>query len=154
MTPAGPDRPRLDDGNSMSGSPFWDADAGYERVALEDLAVELQVGIDQWERLPGKTQRLLVTVEMFRHRDAFAGSSIADCLDYDRVYRHLAAHWTPARAHVDLLEQLLEELVTLCFEDARVEACRVAIRKPAVYAGRAVPTVEVYRLRPAAPTGA
>jgi 7,8-dihydroneopterin aldolase/epimerase/oxygenase len=139
----------------MGRSPsFWDATASYERVVLEDLAVELQVGIDQRERVPGRAQRLLLTIEMFRHRDAFAGSSIADCLDYDRIYRHIAAHWIPARAHVDLLEQLLEELVTLCFEDARVEACRVAIKKPEAYDGRAVPVVEVYRLRPAAPTGA
>ena len=139
----------------MSGCPpFWDAGASYERVALEDLVVELQVGIDRRERVPGKAQRLLVGVEMFRHRDAFSGSSVADCLDYDRVYRHIAAHWSPARAHVDLLEQLLEELVALCFADARVEACRVAIRKPEVYDGRAVPVVEVYRLRPAAPIGA
>jgi len=134
--------------------PLWDAQASYERVALEDLAVELQVGINQWERVPGRAQRLLVTVEMFRHRDAFSGSSVADCIDYDRVYSHIAAHWRPARAHVDLLEQLLEELVALCLEDARVEACRVAIRKPEVYEGRAVPLVEVYRFRPAAPTGA
>jgi len=132
----------------MPGSaPFWDAHASYERVALEDLAVELAVGIDPWERAPGKTQRLLVTVEMFRHRSAFTGSQIADCLDYDRVHRHVAARWTPARAHSDLLEPLLEELVAVCFEDARVEACRVAIRKPHVYNGRAVPVVEVYRRR-------
>jgi 7,8-dihydroneopterin aldolase/epimerase/oxygenase len=132
--------------------PLWDANASYERVALEDLTVALQVGINQSER--GKAQRLVVTVEMFRHRDAFRGSSVADCVDYDRVYGHIAGHWTPARAHVDLLEQLLEELVAVCFKDARVEACRIALRKPDVYGGRAVPVVEVYRLRPAAPTGA
>jgi len=93
-------------------------------------------------------------VEMFRHRDAFTGSGVADCIDYDRVYGHITGRWTPARAHVDLLEQLLEELVAVCFEDARVEACRVALRKPDVYDGRAIPVVEVYRLRPAVPTGA
>jgi dihydroneopterin aldolase len=132
----------------MSGfTSLWDANASHERVALEDLTVELQVGVNQWERAPGKAQRLLVTVEMFRHRDAFTGSSVADCINYDRVYRHIAARWTPARAHIDLLEPLLEELVAVCFEDARVEACRVAIRKPHVYNGYAVPTVEVYRLR-------
>ena len=53
----------------MSGSTsLWDANASHERVALEDLTVELQVGVNQWERAPGKAQRLLVTVEMFRHR--------------------------------------------------------------------------------------
>ena len=132
----------------MSGAaPLWDGHASYERVALEDLAVELRVGVSDWERTPGKAQRLLVTVETFRHRGAFAGSSLTDCIDYGRVYRHVIERWTPARAHVDLLEQLLEELVAVCFEDARVEACRVAIRKPHVYNARAVPLVEVYRLR-------
>jgi 7,8-dihydroneopterin aldolase/epimerase/oxygenase len=126
---------------------LWDGHASYERVALEDLSVELQVGVNPWERATGKAQRLLVTVEMFRHRGASTGNSVADCIDYDRVYRHIAACWTPARAHIDLLEPLLEELVVVCFEDARVEACRVAIRKPHVYNGYAVPLVEVYRLR-------
>jgi dihydroneopterin aldolase len=83
--------------------PFWGADASYERVALEDLTVELQVGVNQWERAPGKAQRLLVTVEMFRHRGAFTGSGVADCINYDRVYGHITARWTPARAHIDLL---------------------------------------------------
>ena len=126
---------------------LWDAAASYERVALEDLAVELQVGVGDWERMPGKTQQLLITAEMFRHRGAFTGGSLADCIDYGRVYRHVIERWTPARAHVDLLESLVEELVAVCFEDARVEACRIAIRKPHVYNGRAVPVVEVYRLR-------
>ena len=130
-----------------SATPLWDAHASYERVALEDFTVELQVGVDEWERAPGKAQRLLVTVEMFRHRGAFSGTGIADCIDYDRVYGYIAARWTPARAHIDLLEPLLEELVAVCLEDTRVEACRVAIRKPHVYNGRAVPVVEVYRLR-------
>ena len=132
----------------MSGAaPLWDVHASYERVALEDFAVELQVGVGDWERTPGKAQRLLVTVEMFRHRRAFTGASLADSIDYDRVYGHVAQRWTPTRAHVDLLETLLEELVTVCFEDTRVEACRIAIRKLHVYNGRAVPVVEVYRLR-------
>ena len=132
----------------MSGAaPLWDAGASYERVALEDVAVELQVGVADWERTPGKAQRLLLTVEMFRHRGAFTGGGLAACLDYGRVYRYVREHWTPARAHVDLLEELLEELVAVCFEDPRVEACRIAIRKPHVYDGRAVPLVEVYRLR-------
>lgn len=142
----------------MSGTAaLWDAHASYERVAIEDLAVELQVGVGDWERTPGKAQRLLITVEMFRHRGAFAGGRLVDCIDYGRVYRRVIERWTPARAHVDLLEQLLEELVAVCFEDARVEACRIAIRKPHVYNGRAVPLVEVYRLRSdfsSAPPGA
>ena len=47
----------------MSGAAApWDVQASYERVALEDLAVELPVGVSDWERTPGKAQRLQVTV--------------------------------------------------------------------------------------------
>jgi dihydroneopterin aldolase len=132
----------------MSGATgLWDPGASYERVALEDLAVELQVGVNDWEQTPGKAQRLLISVEVFRHRGEFTGSSLADCIDYGRIYRYVIERWTPTRAHVDLLESLVEELVAVCFEDARIEACRIGIRKPHVYNGRAVPLVEVYRLR-------
>jgi 7,8-dihydroneopterin aldolase/epimerase/oxygenase len=116
-------------------------------VALEDVALEMPVGLKDWERTPGKAQRLLVSVELFRHRGALPDPRLADCLDYGRLARHLLGTWTPARAHTDLLETLIEELVALCLDDPRVEACRVTIRKPHVYNGRAVPLVEVYRTR-------
>jgi 7,8-dihydroneopterin aldolase/epimerase/oxygenase len=128
-------------------TPLWDPAQSYERVALEDVAVEIPVGLKDWERVPGKSQRLLVTVELFRHRGALSEPTLAECLDYGRLARHLLETWTPARPHTPLLESLIEELVDLCLADPRVEACRVAIRKPHVYNGRAVPLVEVYRLR-------
>jgi 7,8-dihydroneopterin aldolase/epimerase/oxygenase len=128
-------------------SPLWDAARSYERVALEDVALEMPVGLKDWERTPGKAQRLLVSVELFRHRGALEAPTLAECLDYGRLARHLLGTWTPARAHTDLLESLIEELVALCLDDPRVEACRVTIRKPHVYNGRAVPLVEVYRTR-------
>lgn len=128
-------------------TPLWDAERSYERVALEDVAVEVPIGLKDWERVPGKAQRLLVSVELFRHRGRLAAASLDQCLDYGRLAQHLLGSWTPARAHTDLLETLIEELVTLCLDDPRVEACRVAIRKPHVYNGRAVPLVEVYRRR-------
>jgi 7,8-dihydroneopterin aldolase/epimerase/oxygenase len=128
-------------------SPLWDPERSYERVALEDVVVEVPVGLKDWEKVPGKAQRLLVTVELFRHRGALGAPTLAECLDYGRVARHLLGTWTPDRPHTELLETLIEELVSLCLADPRVEACRVAIRKPHVYNGRAVPLVEVYRLR-------
>jgi 7,8-dihydroneopterin aldolase/epimerase/oxygenase len=128
-------------------SPLWDPERSYERVALEDITVEIPVGLKDWETLPGKAQRLLVSVELFRHRGALRSASLAECLDYGRVARHVLEGWTPARAHTGLLETLIEELVEVCLADPRVEACRVAIRKPHVYNGRAVPVVEVYRRR-------
>ena len=73
-----------------------------------------------------------------------------DCLDYDRVYHHLTSVW-PAREHVELLERLAEELIQVCLDDARVEACRVVIRKLEVYPGTAMPEISVWRGRE--PTG-
>ena len=120
-----------------SATPLWDPQASYERVALEDLTVELQVGINQWERTPGKAQR-----RWSRSRcSAIAARSPARAsptASTTTACTAISPPLDPARAHIDLLEPLLEELVAVCFEDARVEACRVAIRKPHVYNGHAV----------------
>jgi dihydroneopterin aldolase len=131
---------------SAAGS-LWDPSRSYERVALEDVAVEIPVGIHAEELVPGASQRVLVTLELFRHRGRLTSNSVDACLDYAPLAAHLLTSWTPARRHTGLLEALAEELVELGLGDPRVEACRVVIRKPDIYDGRATPTVEVYRVR-------
>lgn len=124
---------------------MWDPARGYQCVALRDVALEVRLGAYAAER--EAPQPVLVDVELYRRHGAFArGGRLEDCLDYDRVFRHLTEEW-PRRPHTDLLERLAEDLVRFCLEDRRVEACRVVVRKPAIYAGRAVPAVEIYRLR-------
>lgn len=118
-----------------------------QTVSLSDIEVEAEVGIADWERTPGKSQRLIVDVEMAAELDGFKGTSIGDCFDYDRIYRYVTGDWC-RQPHTDLLETLAESLVQFCLEDQRVEACRVRIRKPHVYNGRAVPVVEFVRFRP------
>ncbi len=118
---------------------LWDANANYVRVVLKDVQAEAQIGLHPWERHPERPARLLVNVEMFAHGAAF--------LDYDPVRQAIRA-W-PARPHTDLLETLAEELVTVCFADARVEACRVSVAKPDVFNEAGAAGVEFYRLRPA-----
>jgi dihydroneopterin aldolase len=56
------------------------------------------------------------------------------------------------RPHTLLLETLLEELVSICLIDAKVEACRVSIVQPDIFNAAAAAGVEVYRVR--APGGA
>ena len=92
-------------------------------------------------------QLLSVDVELYRRQERFTGTSLADCLDYDRLYYHITKQW-PAREHVELLERLADELAEYCLVDARVEACRVIIRKMEVYPGSATPEITVYRVRP------
>ena len=113
-------------------------------MALRDVALEVRIGAHAAER--EAPQPVLVDVELYRHHGPFAEGRLADCLNYDRVFRHLVDEW-PRRPHTDLLERLAEDLVGFCLEDERVEACRVIVRKPAIYAGRAMPAIEVYRLR-------
>ncbi len=128
------------------GGPLWDPQASYQRILLNAIEVDIRVGVSQAEKVGGRTQPIVVNVEMFRHARSHAGETMDQVIDYDRVHRVVAEEW-PRRDHTELLETLLEELVALCFEDARVEACRVSIQKPTIYADTAASGVEVYRLR-------
>ena len=124
----------------------WNLAVSHHCLALRDVRVPVRLGIRADERTA--PQQVSVDVELCRRQGPFAGGSIADCLDYDRVFQHLTMAW-PRRPHTDLLEQLAEDLVRFCLEDARVEACRVVIRKPEAYGGRAFPEIAVFRCRAA-----
>jgi dihydroneopterin aldolase len=122
----------------------WDARRSYHCLALRDIELQVRVGVYAAEK--AAAQPIRVDVELYRHAGRFTGTRLADCLDYDRIHRWLVETW-PGRPHVELLETLAEELAGKCLEDARVEACRVLIHKPAAYAGRGFPEIEVYRRR-------
>lgn len=128
----------------MGSRVIWDRSRSYERVALSELTLALRVGVFAAEEVAAQPVR--VTVELYRHRGTRAVTGLAECLDYDRVYRYLTEDW-PARPHVPLLETWAEDLVRFCLQDERVEACRVRLCKPAIYGERALPEVELYRLR-------
>jgi dihydroneopterin aldolase len=124
---------------------MWDADRSFERVALRDVAIMVRIGAFEEER--AAPQRIIVDLELFRHRGRFPErGGLDDALNYHRIFRFLT-ETLPEHRHVDLLEQLAETVVAFCLEDARVEACRVRLRKPAVYGGRALPQLDIYRRR-------
>jgi dihydroneopterin aldolase len=123
---------------------MWRRDAGWECVALRGVTVRVRVGLHAFER--ERPQRVAVDVELYRRHDGGRRADLATCLDYDRLRRYLVEEW-PARPHTDLLEDLAEDLVAFCLGDPRVEACRVTVRKPDIYAGQGVPEVQLYRLR-------
>ena len=123
---------------------LWDASRGYTRTVLRDVQTEAAVGLHPWERHPERPTRLIVNVEMFAH----AGGDVQGAyIDYDPV-RTAIATW-PSRPHTDLLETLVEELIARCFENPRVEACRVSVVKPDVFNEAAAAGVEAYRIRAA-----
>ncbi len=116
----------------------WNPQTNHTRVMLKDIQTEAHIGLHPWERHPERPTRLLVNVELFAQGTAF--------LDYDPIRAALKT-W-PTKPHTDLLETLAEELVTLCFANPRVEACRVSVVKPDIFNEAGAAGVEFYRLRP------
>jgi len=129
---------------------MWPTAGNYQKVSLRGVRVQLRVGAFAHERT--EPQTVEVDVELYRRHDAYRGDGLEACLNYDLIHRYVTVDW-PGRGHVDLLEAWAEDLVGHCLEDARVDACRVRLRKPAIYPGGAVPEIEVVRHRaPAART--
>jgi FolB domain-containing protein len=118
----------------------------YQKTSLHDIEVEVRLGIDAWERAGGKKQKVLVDIDLYRFQREFKGKSIKDCLNYHTPFERVTKGWAK-RPHTDLLETLVEELVTFCLKDKTVDAVRVTVRKPHVYNGRATPSVEFFRHR-------
>ena len=66
-------------------------------------------------------------------------------IDYDPVRDFLKTF--PSLPHTDLLETIVDEIVAKCFENDRVEACRVSVLKPDIFNEAAAAGIEVYRTR-------
>ena len=129
----------------MTNAPWFDGSAGYTRVFLEDVALNLKIGATEWEKHPDKRMKVLATVECFLREDRHSGETLDTVVNYDRLYQSLQA-WQE-RPHTELLETLLQELADTCLADPRVEACRVALRKPDIYWNARASGVEFYRVR-------
>ncbi|MFW5678744.1 MAG: dihydroneopterin aldolase [Pseudomonadota bacterium] len=127
---------------------MFDGSRDWQRIGLEGVTVLMQVGVADFEQHPNYHQPVVVDVDLFRFVGRVPIGELADTLDYDRLRRELLEGW-PTRPHTDLLETLAEDLLAFCFEDPRVDAARVKLRKPAIYGGRATPVVELFRRRDA-----
>ncbi|MDB5364400.1 MAG: hypothetical protein JWM77_327 [Rhodospirillales bacterium] len=110
----------------------------YNRVLLEDVTVELLVGLHAWEK--PRPQRVAVTLELF-----WRPTPGRAWVDYD-PFRDFIRSWA-GRAHVDLIETLAEELVQRCFAEPIVEACRVAVRKLDIFPEARAAGIEFTRRR-------
>ncbi|MGM0559988.1 MAG: dihydroneopterin aldolase [Pseudomonadota bacterium] len=140
-----PDTKRLQDNIETEPMALNSEQSSYTRMFLQDVLLNLKVGIAEWERHPDKRQRVLVDVDCFMRQERHEGTSINDVLDYNRLYEYLMT-WQE-RSHTDLLETLAEELADVCFRDSRVETCRVRIRKPDIYWNAGAAGIEFHRRR-------
>jgi 7,8-dihydroneopterin aldolase/epimerase/oxygenase len=102
----------------------------YTKILLKNVEVTARVGLASWER--ERPQRLLVNIEFFAASDDYlrdvTNTSIIDyCPLYDRIQS-----WR-TRAHVDLIETFVSELLNACFDCPQVIACKVSVTKPEVF---------------------
>lgn len=115
-------------------------------VSLDEAIVEVKCGLHPWERHPERPNRLKFSVQLYARLPGakLEGSGF---IDYDPVRKAILA--LPSRPHIDLLETIVDELVAVCFNDPRVEACRVSVRKPDIFNEVAGAGIDVFRNRPA-----
>lgn len=125
---------------------MWSGSGGYISAVLRDVVTEASVGLHPWEQHPGRPTRLIVNVEMFAPLvRPLASETAASIVDYDPIRDSLKS-W-PTRPHTALLETLVDELVSLCFRNPRVKACRVSILKPDIFNEAAAAGIEVFKIR-------
>jgi 7,8-dihydroneopterin aldolase/epimerase/oxygenase len=116
----------------------------HVRAVIADAVVERRCGLHPWERHPERPNRLKINVEMFARLPAGPMGESA-FIDYDRVRDFLKTF--PSLPHTDLLEIIVDEIVAKCFENDRVEACRVSVFKPDIFGEAEAAGVEVFRTR-------
>lgn len=140
------DRGREPIGAGEAAGAVWDASRDYVRAILRNVVVDVQVGLHPWEQHPERPTRLVVNVDMYAplapHR---AATTRENMLDYDPVRRAILA-WL-GRPHVPFLEDLVEELIAVCFENPLVQACRVSVVKPDIFNEADAAGIEIYRRR-------
>ena len=115
-------------------------------VSIEELRVAVFCGIHPWEK--EKPQKICVSVTLTARADKkHSGDTIKDVMNYQTIADAILKDW-PKRPHTPLLETWAEDLVTLCFEDNRVQSASVKITKTAPYPEAKGVGVTLTRYRP------
>ncbi len=99
-------------------------------IVLEEIALAVRIGAYESER--HAPQRVLVSAELLVVPAAPLGTDdLADVVDYDAVYREIAA--LADAPHIDLQETLAERIAAVCLTPRDVAAVEVHVRKIDVY---------------------
>lgn len=100
------------------------------KIALEDFALDLDIGFHEFEI--GRPQRLLLTIEVWIEEAHFASDDDpAGAWDYDFLRSEVAALVLGRR--FNLQETLVREVYDLVAARRGVAALRVRSRKPDIY---------------------
>lgn len=100
------------------------------KIILKNVAVNTGIGIHDHERTG--PQKLLASVELTVPLATIGrAQSIHDTVDYDPIRSHIVG-WA-RQPHAELLEDLLWELVSVCFNDPKVAHVCASVRKPDIF---------------------
>src|SRR5688572_7384877 len=99
-------------------------EAPYTKILLKDVEVTVRIGLASWER--ERPQRLRVSVELYAESKGYLLSVKPGLMiNYIPLYERIQSWRT--RAHVDLVETFVSELLEACFDDPQVIACKVSV---------------------------
>lgn len=90
------------------------------------MRVNVRIGLHDFEKI--EPQPLDVSIELFAAPDYLENKEI---IDYAKLHDAILA-WEE-RAHVELIEAYLKELITLGFSFSSVDAVRASISKPEIF---------------------
>lgn len=111
------------------------------RVFLHALQVDARIGYYEHEK--GRTQPLLIDVDLTIAGEALDADELGRTIDYDLIASHARSL---AATHVDLVETFAERLAAACLSHPLALAARIRIEKPQAVA-KAIAGVEITRHR-------
>ena len=113
-------------------------------VALDEVCVNISCGLHPWERHPERPTRLIVSARLYAPLTA-ARAADQPIIDYDIVRQRILD--LENEGHIDLLETIADRIVDSCFNDPRVAACALTIRKPDIYNESRGAGIDLFRTR-------
>lgn len=102
------------------------------KIILEDMQVNVRIGLHPHEQENGRSQAILVNVELFANSNNYLHDAThQSIINYD--YIHDAIRDWADRPHVMLIETYVSELMDICFREQKVEAAKISITKPDIF---------------------
>ncbi len=118
------------------------------RVFIRDMVLDARIGVYPEEKGGKQPMRVNISLEMrddgLDYPDGIGPDDVARVVDYDGLAKRVRA--LVARAHVQLVETMAEQIARLCLADSRVLRVRVMVEKLTVFADAASAGVEIERI--------
>lgn len=100
-------------------------------IRIDRLTLPLMIGILDFEREAPQT--VVISIDMTVEIGPRPSKAAQDYVSYAPVVEHLKA-LSASRRHIDLVEQLADEIFGFLFTDPRIASATVSVMKPDIFA--------------------